>query len=104
MLLPSEVSGLIAWFAAFQSRIGELVADVMQSAGVADPVLERGEGEAVEWAGWLDDSAHPQLNGMRDAVEQANREDAPERGLTWFFEAVAVVRPVLEHRAEGQPT
>jgi len=30
------------------------------------------------------------------AVEQANREDAPERGLAWFFEALAVVRPVLE--------
>jgi AcrR family transcriptional regulator len=30
------------------------------------------------------------------AVEQANREDAPERGLRWFYEALSVVRPLLE--------
>lgn len=33
------------------------------------------------------------------AVEQAYREDAPERGLTWFFDALTVVRPVLEPAA-----
>jgi AcrR family transcriptional regulator len=38
------------------------------------------------------------------AVEQANRQDAPERGVNWFLEALAVIRPVLEAPADRQPT
>lgn len=30
------------------------------------------------------------------AVEQANRNGSPDQGLSWFFDALAVVRPVLE--------
>lgn len=37
------------------------------------------------------------------AAEKANREDAPERGLSWFLDALSVVRPVLE-APPRQPT
>ncbi|MFV8754866.1 hypothetical protein ACNOYE_30330 [Nannocystaceae bacterium ST9] len=68
MLLPSELTGLIAWFAGYQARIGELVAALMQDAGEG-PKLAPGEGETIEWGRWLDDSAHPALTGMRAAIE-----------------------------------
>lgn len=69
MLLPIELASLIAWFAAFQSRIGELVADVMQTASEAEPEQQSMHAsDAIEWGRWLDDRAHPELHGMRGAV------------------------------------
>jgi hypothetical protein len=71
MLLPRELADLIRWFAAFQLRIGELVADVMQIAGEAEFALQRGDVEGIEWGRWLDDNAHPELHDMRAAVERS---------------------------------
>ncbi len=69
MLLPSEIAGLIEWFAAFQIRIGELVGDLMHTANVKPRAkLALGAGETNEWGQWLDASAHPELNGMQEAV------------------------------------
>jgi AcrR family transcriptional regulator len=35
------------------------------------------------------------------AVEQANRDADPMNAMSWFFEALAVVRPVLERKRDG---
>ncbi len=82
MLLAPDVAGFVAWFAGFQSRVGDVVRSCLNTAiapvaawrSPADEAafrLEIGGAVEVEWGQWLDASAHPELLGMRHATRRS---------------------------------
>jgi hypothetical protein len=77
MLLAPEVERFVAWFAALQGRIEDLVREIctpFAAPSVAvDPesAAAREAPVAMEWGQWLDANAHPELLGLREWTARA---------------------------------
>jgi hypothetical protein len=100
MLLAPEVERFVAWFAALQGRIDEMVRGLCTPVSV--PALAREGAEptaaAMEWGQWLDASAHPELLGMREWVARSRSRLQQEHPVAAFaHELAAGVEALPEH-------
>ncbi len=71
MLLPPDLARFIAWFAAFQGRIGAQVGSIMHLPTDVDLAAKSEQATDVVWGNWLDASAQPTLRGMHMRVSDS---------------------------------